>query len=129
MIFGYKINEGVITVNENEAEIIRNIFQNYLLGTSFRKCFPGITHSSVKRILKQKKYTGNDTYPAIISQKKFDEASSLLKINTENNCKFGTRRRKTPEIHKCFHMKRTEKIITDPVLNAEYLYSLIEVTE
>ena len=67
-MYGYKIENGTIVVVEDEAAIIRSIFKNYLSGMSMRKAadatgvnFP---HSTVKKIIRQKRYIGNEFYPA-----------------------------------------------------------------
>ena len=71
-MYGYKIENGIIVVVEDEAAIIRSIFKNYLSGMSMRKAadatgvdFP---HSTVKKIIRQKRYIGNEFYPAIIER-------------------------------------------------------------
>lgn len=71
-MYGYKVENGRIDIVEDEAAIVRCIFQNYLSGMSMRKAAvnagANFTHSSVKKIIRQKRYVGNDFYPAIIDK-------------------------------------------------------------
>lgn len=128
MIRGYRINNGNIEINTHEAEMIRNIFKNYLAGMSLKesaeKAGLSLTHSTVKSIIRQNKYTGNEYYPAVISMDTF------LKANEELNRRAELRTWKPNKcmpavIHKYFRMKNIEKVYAVPSADAEYLYSLI----
>mgnify|MGYP007008271578 CR=1 FL=1 len=70
LCYGYTISGGRLEVQEKEAENIRKIFKNYLAGNTLIKSanLVGLkkNSSSVKRILTNKKYLGNEIYPKII---------------------------------------------------------------
>ena len=115
-MYGYKIENGIIVVVEDEAAIIRSIFKNYLSGMSMRKAadatgvnFP---HSTVKKIIRQKRYIGNEFYPAIIEKDVFARANGellrraskhcrgkRLKVSTSSGAVRATCTRKRPAIH------------------------------
>jgi len=131
MIFGYELKNGELVVNDKEAEMIRKIFENYTSGCSMRKSGlleeKTFTHSSVKNIIRQKKYAGNDGYPVIVDAELFEKANSMLKFNIENDWKYGIKKERKNIIHKIFYLKEATTVYADPFKNAEYLYSLIEV--
>ena len=98
-MYGYKIENGTIVVVEDEAAIIRSIFKNYLSGMSMQKAadatgvdFP---HSTVKKIIRQKRYIGNEFYPAIIEKEVFARANGELLRRASKHCR-GKRRRFSP---------------------------------
>lgn len=128
-MYGYKVENGKIVIAEDEAVIVRCIFQNYLSGMSMRKSAlsagADFTHSSVKKIIQQKRYIGNDFYPAIIDKDIFARANGeLLRRASKHAC---GKRLKEPKIFKNFVMTAPTKQFDDPIKQAEYIYSLIEV--
>lgn len=129
IMYGYKIENGTIVVVEDEAAIIRSIFKNYLSGMSMRKAadatgvnFP---HSTVKKIIRQKRYIGNEFYPAIIEKDVFARANGELLRRASKHCR--GKRLKEPPIFTEFKMFVPKQQFCDPVQQAEYIYSLIEV--
>lgn len=48
---------------------------------------------SVKNIIRQKKYAGNDGYPVIVDAELFEKANSMLKFNIENDWKYGIKKK------------------------------------
>ena len=83
LCYGYTIRDGRLEVQKTEAENIRKIFKNYLAGNALIKSanLVGLkkNSSSVKRILTNKKYLGNDIYPKIIDRESFEKAGQILK--------------------------------------------------
>lgn len=89
--FGYEITGGKIAVIESEKKIIENIFSMYINQKSFseiaeRMNFAGIPYNNdgrnwnknmVKRIIENRKYLGEDGYPAIIAEETFKCANRL----------------------------------------------------
>jgi len=129
IMYGYKIENGTIVVVEDEAAIIRSIFKNYLSGMSMQKAadatgvdFP---HSTVKKIIRQKRYIGNGFYPAIIEKDVFARANGELLRRASKHCR--GKRLKEPPIFTEFKMFVPKQQFSDPVQQAEYIYSLIEV--
>lgn len=130
-MYGYKVEREKIVIAEGEAEIIRCIFRNYLSGMSMRKAAANagveLTHSSVKKIIRQKRYIGNEFYPAIIDRDVFSHANGeLLRRASKHAC---GKRLKEPSVFMDFVMAVPKEQFDDPVKQAEYIYSLIEVRQ
>ena len=128
-MFGYKMENGNAIIQEQEAEMIRRIFQNYLSGMSLKNSAMAaempIAHSTVKRILRQKCYIGDDFYPAIVDAEVFAKAQEELLHRAEKH--FSGKLRKEPTIFQKFTLSVPAVQFEDPIQQAEYLYSLIEV--
>lgn len=130
--YGYRIENGVAVIHEEEAQKIRELYEYYLSGLGLEeagaKVGISIKHSGIRRILENKHYLGDDFYPQIIDKEIFDKAageiykraSSMGRLNINVD-----RKEKTAKT--TFHMKRTPKQrYKDPFRQAEYVYSLIE---
>lgn len=74
--YGYRIENGSAVICEEQAEQIRKIYEGYLGGFSLRgaakEAGMEATHSSVKRLLQNPHYLGDEFYLAIIDQETFD---------------------------------------------------------
>lgn len=129
---GYEIIDGKIAVNEEEAQVVKAIMKNYLEGMPLKKAAAVVglelTHTSVKNILTNKRYVGDGFYPRIID----DETA--LAIETEMNeraIKLGRDKFRGKQA-KIFLPKTNFKIRSsgmkydDPIVQAEYVYTLIE---
>ena len=81
-MYGYKIVDGKVIVDEQEAEVVINIFNGYLSGMSLRDAATNagrpMVHSMVKRIISNFCYVGDDFYPAIVSRQTFARANAEL---------------------------------------------------
>ena len=133
LCYGYTIRDGRLEVQETEAENIRKIFKNYLDGNALIKSadLAGLkkNSSSVKRILTNKKYLGNDIYPKIIDRESFEKAGQMLK---ERAVAMGRVWEKEEEIIKVpcrFRYKKEETLPIDPLERASHQYNLIEVID
>ena len=130
-MYGYKIINGKATVDEQEAAIIIKIFNGYLSGMSLRDAAvnagKAMVHSTVKRIICNFCYVGDDFYPAIISRQTFSRANAELIRWSEK--RVGKKRLRTPPVYTQFKITAPEKHYDDPAVQAEYIYSLIEVIE
>ena len=130
-MYGYKIINGKATVDEQEAAIIIKIFNGYLSGMSLRDAAvnagKAMVHSTVKRIICNFWYVGDDFYPAIISRQTFSRANAELIRRSEK--RVGKKRLRTPPVYTQFKITAPEKHYDDPAVQAEYIYSLIEVIE
>lgn len=133
LCYGYTIRDGRLEVQENEAENIRKIFKNYLAGNALIKSadLAGLkkNSSSVKRILTNKKYLGNEIYPKIIDRESFVKAGQMLK---ERAVAMGRVWEKEEEIIRVpckFRYKEEETLPIDPFERASYKYRLIEVMD
>ena len=129
--YGYRIENGCAVIDEEAAEKIRRLYENYLAGMSLKQAATeaGIEtyHSSAKRLMQNRHYLGDDFYPPIIYQETFDKAEA---IRLERAGKLGRLNRvkiqKEIKAPTYFHMAEAEQHYDDPRLQAEYLYSLIE---
>lgn len=130
-MYGYKIINGKETVDEQEAAIIIKIFNGYLSGMSLRDAAvnagKAMVHSTVKRIICNFCYVDDDFYPAIISRQTFSRANAELIRRSEK--RVGKKRLRTPPVYTQFKITAPEKHYDDPAVQAEYIYSLIEVIE
>ncbi len=90
--FGYRMEMGCVVIHPQEAEIVQYVFQQYIAGASFSALVNALSaqdisydqdkswnKNMVARILADQRYTGENEYPAIISQADMDTA---LKIRT-----------------------------------------------
>ena len=130
--YGYRIENGAAVINEEEAEKVRTVFQAYISGRGFRDSagVAGLemSHTSVKRILKNRHYIGDDFYPAIVAREEFDAAEAEHRKRLETTGKgYGTRKARTgPGVKTAFIIRPAVRKLKDPYEQAEYIYSLIE---
>lgn len=84
-------------------------------------------HSSAKRLMQNRHYLGDDSYPPIIDQETFDKAEA---IRLERAGKLGrlnrVKKAKPLTVPTHFRFAEAEEHYDNPRLQAEYLYSLIE---
>ncbi len=93
--FGYQITEGRIAINEEEAEIVREIFRCYRQGEGYQAIASRLSAGPipyfreplwnkhmVKRILENERLTGMEDYPPILSREEFREAAGLREART-----------------------------------------------
>ena len=130
--YGYRIENGIAYVDESKAEQIRTIFKENTSGNSLVGAAAAagmkLTHSSVKRILENKHYLGDDFYPALIDQATYDGARAERQTRLELMARdYVTKTRKQiKQASTSFHMNRPTEAFTNPFRQAEYIYSLIE---
>ena len=88
--YGYEMKNGVIVVCPSEADILRQIFADYIGGAFLKTIADRLTAEKVqylpgeyswnknriKRIIEDKRYMGTDTYAAIIDEDTFLKANS-----------------------------------------------------
>lgn len=130
--YGYKIQDGVVTVDEKAAGQVKVFFEKYISGLSLTVAGEqaGIekTHSVMGRILKNVLYLGNDIYPAIIDKEIFDKAEEVRNKRAKDLGRIVELAAFTsPSPIERFKMRKADgRLPDDPVTRAEYLYSLIE---
>ncbi len=107
ILYGYGKYQFDFFVIEEEAAIVRRIFEEYISGKTLLQIGNALTEEgvvyyrnrthwskqAVRRVLENKHYVGDRDYPAIIDRKIFKKANS---IRLE---KGGDREKDTPEIH------------------------------
>lgn len=88
--FGYRMQDGKIEIDLQEAELVRQIFQGYSsgktmpelaasaegTGISYREGTAKWNKNMVFRILEDQRYLGQEGYPAVIDQEIFDAAAA-----------------------------------------------------
>lgn len=87
VIYGYGMENGSITVNADQREIIQRVYNDYISGSSIRQIMLGLntgdalsadgktwTHGAVGRLLNDRRYLGDGPYPAIIPEEIFTQA-------------------------------------------------------
>lgn len=85
--FGYCVVNGDFALNENEAEAVRKIFADYISGKSLKAIAAEMkipynsekswNKNTVSRILDNKKYTGENGCPRIVSDEDFLRVSQI----------------------------------------------------
>ena len=130
--YGYKIENGIAVVCEEEAAQLRKMYEGYLGGLSLMEAAAQVgqsrTHASVKRMLQNPHYLGDDFYPALIDKETFD-AFEAERIRREKVLGRDDRQKKAPDTLPApttFQMRKKARVFNDPYRQAEYVYSLIE---
>lgn len=129
--FGYKIVNGKAIVDEKNSNILMKIYENYLSGkslaTSAKDAGIDALHSSVSRMLLNKRYLGDDYYPPLIDKETYDR---VVEEKKKRSSALGRTDRVKPKekvkIPQKFKMQKPTQEFSDPFMNAFYLYSLIE---
>lgn len=143
--FGYMMRGGKYIAEPAESETVRQIFEMYLNGMSLKSIAAEMTvpynkdkilwnKNMVSRILENKRYTGDETYPQIIEPDIFDRANaiksekgktalsvdnttkylrSLIKYGRNTECK-----RISVNDIKALTMKAVNMLIAEPMLAA-----------
>ena len=89
LLFGYEMKDGKLYALDEEAQIVRKIYMDYMSGRSLKSIATELTSMGVtyylektvwskniiSRILADPRYAGADGYPVIISQDDFEHAS------------------------------------------------------
>ncbi len=132
--FGYKIIDGNAHVFEEEALKVKNLFKNYLKGLSLKKAAmdAGIDtyHGTAGRMLRNKRYLGDNFYPAIIEKETFEKVETEREKRARKMGRiFEPKTKKEPETITDFSVGQITEEYSDPFLQAEYLYSLIKEEE
>ena len=132
MPYGYRIENGTAVVCEEQAAQIRKIYEGYLGGLSLkgaaREAGLILSHASVKRMMQNPHYLGDEFYPAIIDRETYD-AFEEERQRREKALGRDNLERKTVEAGPAptaFRIKQAEQTFADPYRQAEYMYSLIE---
>ena len=133
LCYGYIIRDGRLEVQEIEAENIRKIFKTYLAGNTLIKSadLAGLkkNSSSVKRILINKKYLGNEIYPKIIDGESFEKAGQMLKERAVDMGRVWEKEEEIIRVPCKFRYKEEGVLPLDPFERASHQYNLIEVID
>lgn len=129
--YGYRLENGVPMIDEDAAGCVRGIFEAYLRGENLvnaaKSAGRDMTHSSVKLILRNRRYLGEDGYPAIISQQVFDKAAEeLTKRAKMLGRQYMSKKKEKHTIATSFYLISSEHRYDDPFEQATFIYSQIE---
>lgn len=129
--YGYQIENGKAIIDEQAAEQIKTLFQSYLAGDSLamaaKKADIKSFHAGIGRMLQNKRYLGDEYYPAIINTDIF-EAAEEERIRRAKKLGRIREPKQEPEVvfPTNFRISEGTERFDDPLQQAEYSYSLIE---
>lgn len=134
VIFGYSVENGRAVVDEVQAGQIRKIFDGYISGLSNAEAAKAagieLTHSTVKRLMQDKHYLGDDFYPAVIDMETFNAAEEERRLRSRKLGRDNLKRKSLQRhIPTKFRLKDAVNNHKDPYEQAAYIYSLIESEE
>ena len=90
--FGYHIQNGALCIHEAEATVVRQVFEDYQAGMSYRRISEKLTAEAipymenrtdwnkhmVKRMLENFRYCGDNGFPQIIPAETFEDVAALI---------------------------------------------------
>lgn len=90
--FGYHIQNGALCIHEAEAAVVRQTFEDYKAGISYRQIAESLTTQGipymenrtdwnkhmVKRMLENSRYCGGDNFPPILPAETFEAVTALI---------------------------------------------------
>ncbi len=91
--FGYKVENGAVTLNEAEADAVRRIFHEYACGASYKAIAEALTADGISytpakpiwnknmiaRLLQNEDYLGTNKYPSILEPQTYSAARAAQK--------------------------------------------------
>ena len=127
--FGYIIESGQAGIDEQTADRVRMLFQEYIECGSMRSAAmkAGIdkTHSVIGRFLKNKVYVGTEYYPQIVDENTFAEVQEIRESNARRQNRIREYKVPTKAEIGTFAIGKVTKKYDDPYQQAEYAYSQI----
>lgn len=127
--YGYIIENGKAVVDEQMAERVRTLFQEYIECGSMRAAAKKVgidkTHSVIGRILKNQVYVGKEYYPQIVGEDTFAKAQEIRGNNAKSQNRIGAYRPHLKAEIGTFTIGKVEVQYEDPYKQAEYAYSKI----
>jgi site-specific DNA recombinase len=98
--YGYEMQNGVIVISAKEADTVKRIFREYLNGDNLKIIAERLTEKQVeflpseygwnknriKRMIEDKRYIGDNSYPAIVGEDVFKRANAEKK-QPSNQCR------------------------------------------
>lgn len=90
--FGYHIQNSTLSIHETESAVVRQVFDDYQAGTSYRRIAEQLTAKGVpymenrtdwnkhriKRMLENPRYCGGDNFPKLIPAATFEAVAALI---------------------------------------------------
>ena len=129
--YGYNIVGGMAVIDEDKALKVKKFFGNYLAGLSLASAAAdaGIQtyHGSAGRMLRNKRYLGDDYYPAIVDAEIFEAVEKeRIRRAVQLGRVWDEKSEERREVAMEFQMNKIVKKYRDPFEQAEYVYSLIK---
>ena len=132
--YGYKIEDGAAFIDEEKANKIQTFFKEYLSGLSLsaaaKKAGINTYHGTAGNMLRNKKYLGDEFYPAVVDKETFEQAE----IERQKRAKklgrvYESKEQEKPEQEFDFTIGSIDEDYEDPFTQAEYVYGLIRRKE
>ena len=129
--YGYRIENGKAVIDEEKAAQVRKLYEGYLSGLAYVPAAKaaGLTlyHTGAKKMMQNKRYLGDNYYPAIIDNETFDAAEAeRVKRQARLGRVFDDKPSKVSKVAAGFKIPKVQMKYDDPFKQAEYVYSLIE---
>ena len=132
MPYGYRIENGIAKIDEEQAEQVRKLCEGYLSGlgltSAAKEAGFEMAHTGVMRMMLNRHYLGDDFYPQILTEETQDAIRAERDKRAES---LGRKdRQKTHAAAKLpatrLRMNKRSRRFDDPFLEVEYIFSLIE---
>jgi hypothetical protein len=132
--YGYKIENGAAFIDEEKANRIQAFFKEYLSGLSLsaaaKKAGINTYHGTAGNMLRNKKYLGDEFYPAIVDKETFKQAEiERQKRARKLGRVYESKEQEKPEQDFDFTIGSIDEDYEDPFTQAEYVYGLIRRKE
>lgn len=129
--FGYRIVAGKIEVHEYEANQLKKLFKEYLLGASMsnagKKANINRNHSSITKLLTDERYLGDEIFPPLIARDTFEQANQERFKRAKQLGRLNKKKEEVPFKLNCsFSLQEIKEQYDNPIKQAEYVYSLIQ---
>jgi len=129
--YGYRIENGKAVIDEEKAEQVRELYKGYLSGLAYMPAAEAaglkLYHTGAKRMMQNKRYLGDEYYPAIIDKETFEAAEAeRLKRQVKLGRVFDDKPVNVNRVAAVFTIPKVKMKYEDPFKQAEYIYSLIE---
>lgn len=125
---GYSMRDGKVVIDDASAGLVREIFESYVTGESLNTLGKKIdrSHTSITRILSNRTYLGNETFPVIIDDELFYRAAEKKSRVARTGHK---KLEYTEPVKLRFSKMKPQQFFEDPFKQAEYAYSTIKCEE
>ena len=129
--FGYHLVAGKIEVHEYEANQLKKLFKEYLLGASMskagKKANINRNHSSITKLLTDERYLGDEIFPPLIARDTFEQANQERFKRAKQLGRLNKKKEEMlPEVAYSFSLQEIKEQYDNPIKQAEYVYSLIQ---
>ncbi len=130
-LYGYRIENGMAVIDEEAAGKLRQLYANYLSGrtleTAAKEAGIDTYHTTAKNLMRNKRYLGDDFYPAIIDEQVFQATQAeLMRRATALGRMDRVSKERELTIPTSFSMGEIEEYFDNPATQAEYVYSRIK---